>query len=103
MVYVLTTVLGLLIAALQYQLWLGDYGIARLEQLKGAVAAQNQENDRLRQRNGILLAEVVDLQRGTSAVEERARSELGLIKPGEVFYQVIENSRRPPAGSAVPR
>lgn len=103
MVYVLTTVLGLLIAALQYQLWLGDYGIARLEQLKGAVAAQKQENDRLRQRNGILLAEVVDFQRGTSAVEERARSELGLVKPGEVFYQVVESAPVAMARSAVKR
>jgi cell division protein FtsB len=101
--YVLVAVLGSLMAGLQYQFWLGDYGVARLSQLNGTVEVQKQEIDKLRQRNGTLLAEVVDLQQGSAAVEERARSELGLIKPGEVFFQVVESAPRASAKSALQR
>jgi cell division protein FtsB len=103
MTYVVITVLAFVTAALQYQLWLGDYGVARLYQLRGAVAAQQQENSGLQQRNQVLVAEVVDLQQGSAGVEERARSELGMVKPGEAFFQVVENRGRPPEKSAARR
>jgi len=77
-------------AALQYALWLGDYGLIRLWQLDTTVNAQQEENDRLNVRNQRLHAEVIDLKKGNDALEERARSELGMIKKGETFYQVIE-------------
>ncbi len=76
--------------ALQYLLWLGDHGAIRLWQLDRAIQAQSEENDRLRQRNQKLHAEVVDLKHGSEALEERARSQLGMIKKGETFYQIIE-------------
>ena len=62
--------------------------------LQQRLDEQKQENAKLRQRNEALAAEVQDLKSGKEAIEERARSELGLIKPGEVFYQVVE----PPPG-----
>src|SRR3954471_16954000 len=58
--------------------------------LEKQLAEQKQENLRLKQRNEKLAAEVEDLKSGKEAIEERARSELGLIKPGEVFYQVVD-------------
>ena len=82
--------LVLLLAALQAKLWFGAGGLHEVDQLRRTVQAQQQENARLRQRNEALAAEVEDLKTGTAAVEERARSELGMIKPGEVFYRVVE-------------
>lgn len=87
---VLIGVLILLFAALQYALWLGDHGLARLWQMEKSMDKQHAQNERLSQRNQRLQAEVIDLKKGKEALEERARSELGLIKPGETFYQVIE-------------
>lgn len=81
-------------AALQYALWLGDYGLIRLWQLDTTVNAQQEENNRLTVRNQRLHAEVIDLKKGHDALEERARSELGMIKKGETFYQVIEPDSR---------
>ena len=85
-------VLGLiaLLIGLQGKLWFGQGGRPEVRQLQGRVATQRRENAELRKRNEALAAEVEDLKSGTEAVEERARSELGMIKPGEVFYQVIE-------------
>lgn len=75
---------------LQYSLWLGDFGLVRYWQLEERVQAQEQVNERLEQRNEQLQAEVIDLKHGTDALEERARSQLGMIKKGEEFYQVVE-------------
>lgn len=85
----------LLLAGLQAKLWLGEGGREDVETLRGSVAAQERENVGLRRRNATLSAEVEDLKSGSAAVEERARTELGMIKPGEVFYRVVEPS--PPA------
>ena len=79
-----------LLFALQSKLWLGEGGWSRARELQGTVAEQRAENARLQQRNDALSAEVEDLKSGESAVEERARSELGMIKPGETFYRVVE-------------
>ena len=83
-------VLLLILFALQAKLWLGVGGWRQAEALQGTVAEQRAENARLQQRNDALSAEVEDLKSGETAVEERARSELGMIKPGETFYRVVE-------------
>jgi cell division protein FtsB len=88
----------LLAAALQFRLWWGDGGLGEARELQERVGAQQQENARLQQRNDALEAEVEDLKSGEAAVEDRARSELGMVKPGEVFYRVVD----PDAGSAGP-
>ena len=79
-----------LLAWLQWRLWLGNGGAREVEALRAQVAAQTHENAGLKQRNDALAAEVRDLKSGVAAVEERARSELGMIKPGETFYRVVE-------------
>ena len=90
----------LLLAALvvlQVRLWAGEGGWREVEQLDAAVATQRRENARLQQRNEALTAEVADLKQGEAAVEERARAELGMIKPDETFFRVVE----PAAADAV--
>ena len=87
--------LGILIG-LQYPLWLGDGGALALWKLKREIAAQHSENGKLRERNLALEAEVRDLKEGYEALEERARAELGMVRRGETFYQMIENP--PPQG-----
>ena len=79
-----------LLAALQAKLWLGAGGLPDARALRDTVTAQRAENGRLQQRNDALSAEVEDLKSGEAAVEERARSELGMVKPGETFYRVVE-------------
>jgi len=79
-----------LLAALQAKLWLGSGGLPDARELQHTVKAQRAENARLQQRNDALSAEVEDLKSGEAAVEERARSELGMVKPGETFYRVVE-------------
>ena len=82
--------LALLLGWLQYRLWLGDGSWGEVTALQNQVAHQKRDNEGLQQRNDALAAEVEDLKSGESAVEERARSELGMIKPGETFYRVVE-------------
>ncbi len=82
-------ILLILLLALQVRLWTGHGGMREVRRLRQEVAEQTRENERLKQRNEALSAEVNDLKSGKQAVEERARSELGLIKPGETFYQVV--------------
>ena len=82
--------LVVLLGWLQYRLWLGNGGQREVLALQGQVARQEAENARLRQRNDALAAEVQDLKSGEAAVEERARSELGMIRPGETFYRVVD-------------
>lgn len=75
---------------LQYRLWFGNGGEREVKALRQQVQRQARDNQGLQQRNDALAAEVEDLKSGESAVEERARNELGMIKPGEVFYRVVE-------------
>ena len=82
--------LGLFVVILQYQLWLGDDSIRALNMLEEEVQAQQAVNDDLEARNRLLEIEVIDLKNGLEAVEERARSELGMIGEDEVFYLIIE-------------
>lgn len=91
-----------LVAVLQYRLWVGEGSLADVHGLKQEIVAQTAELERLRARNEELKAEVADLQNGEAALEERARDELGMIKPGEAFIQAIERPKpaRPPETSA---
>jgi len=93
---ILLLVLAALLAFLQYRLWLGNGGEREVAALKEQVARQEAENLRMQQRNEALKAEVEDLKSGEAAVEERARSELGMVKPGETFYRVIEDGKAAP-------
>jgi cell division protein FtsB len=86
----LIPVLVVLLVLLQYRLWFGEGSLPDVWQLQQQIEQQKAENEKLRERNAALEAEVKDLKQGMSAIEERARSELGLIKKGETFYQVIE-------------
>ena len=95
--FLLLVLLALLLAFLQYKLWLGSGGQREGAALRAQVARQEAENLKLQQRNEALKAEVEDLKSGEAAVEERARSELGMVKPGETFYRVIEEGNTSPA------
>jgi len=95
---VLLVLLAAMLVLLQYRLWLGEGGRRSVAALEQRVAEQAHENDGLKQRNDALAAEVEDLKSGEAAVEERARSELGMIKPGETFYRVVEPEDATPAG-----
>lgn len=92
----LIAVLIALLLALQYRLWVGQGSLAELSALTREILLQEAEIARLIARNQELQAEVVDLGTGVEAVEERARSELGMIQPGEIFIQVIERPKSPP-------
>jgi cell division protein FtsB len=82
-------VLILLVLLLQYRFWLGDGGMREVWRLREEVAAQQAENDTLKERNRTLMAEVQDLKHGKTAVEERARTDLGMVGTNESFYQVM--------------
>lgn len=90
-------ILLILIIALQLKLWTGQGGMREVWRLEQGVAEQEARNAELKARNDALAAEVANLKDGDEAVEERARSELGLIKPGETFYQVVPAPQQAPA------
>ena len=89
---ILTAILLALLAFLQYRLWVGEGSLAEVNNLKSEIDVLQQELVGLRKRNRALQAEVEDLRSGQAAIEERARSELGMIKEGETFYQVVSPS-----------
>ena len=88
-VKVLIAALGLILVGLQYRLWLSDDGMQEVFRLRTQIEEQRQENERPRDRNRTLAAEVQDLKKGTTAIEERARTDLGMIGKSETFYQVV--------------
>lgn len=96
---ILVGLLALMLVGLQARLWRGEGGRDAVAALQRQVDAQMHENGGLRQRNEALAAEVQDLKSGEAAVEDRARSELGMIRPGEVFYRVIDHpgAAQPPS------
>jgi cell division protein FtsB len=93
-VRIVILILFVILVMLQFKLWLGEGGVREVARLEERVKTQQQRNDELLQRNDRLQAEVEDLRDRLDAVEERARNELGLIKPAEEFYQVVP----PPPG-----
>jgi len=87
---ILISILLVLILLLQYDLWLGESSLITVWKLERMVEVQEQENQKLKERNSALAGEVLDLKKGKQAVEERARSELGMIKEGETFIQLVD-------------
>jgi cell division protein FtsB len=75
---------------LQYQFWFGDGGVYDTAKLQYRIESLKQKNLSLKERNQALKAEVLDLRQGYEAIEERSRTDLGLVKPGETFIQVID-------------
>ena len=86
---ILVAVLVLLLIGLQYKLWFGDGSLSEVVQLARELEIQKQKLQELEQRNKILEAQVLDLQNGLDAFEEKARNDLGMIKQGETFIQLI--------------
>jgi cell division protein FtsB len=89
---ILRIVAGLLFAALvvlQYRLWASPSGMREVWRLEQAIELQTEENERLANRNRTLAAEVRDLKVGKQAIEERARTDLGMVKANETFFQVV--------------
>jgi len=90
----LLAILLLVLVALQFKMWFGEGGYRDVQRLAERVEQQALENEALAQRNRELQAEVEDLRQGLEAIEERARSELGLIKEDEEFYQVVPSQEK---------
>jgi cell division protein FtsB len=95
-VKILAGILGALILAIQYPLWLGKGGWLRVWDVDRQVAAQRARNAQLEARNAAVAAEVRDLKQGLDAVEERARYELGMVRHDEVFFQIVEDKAPAP-------
>jgi cell division protein FtsB len=89
----LAAALLVLLVLLQYRLWFGDAGVREVNRLRSEIEQQKVENDALRDRNRTLAAEVQDLKKGTTAIEERARTDLGMVGQRETFYQVVPPPR----------
>jgi cell division protein FtsB len=86
---VFAAILLVIVALLQIRLWVSDDGVREVRRLGKAIEAQAQANLEQREKNERLAAEVKDLKEGLAAVEERARSDLGMVGPDEKFYQVV--------------
>ncbi len=97
---VLSLVLLALIALIQYPLWLGKGSWFRVWEVDQQIKSQRDKNAALQTRNNILDAEVRDLKQGLDAIEERARSEMGMIRQDEIFFQLLERGQSLP--SALP-
>lgn len=85
----LIAALLLMLLVMQYRLWVGEGSLAELHALRQELSERQSELQQMRQRNQELQAEVDDLKQGLEAVEQRARSELGMIREGETFYQIV--------------
>ena len=85
----ITLALLLFLALVHAELWFGDGGMPYTRRLQGQLTAHLKQNETQRQRNMRLVAEVEDLRQGLEMVEDRARNELGMVKPDEIFVQVV--------------
>ena len=94
---IFAAILGLTVMLLQYRVWVSDHGLREVSRLGAAVEAQAAANLEQRDRNRQLVAEVNDLKGGLTALEERARSELGMVGNSETFYQVVTRGTPAPA------
>ncbi len=90
---VLILVLLVMVIGLQYRLWVGEGSLAHVVRLNKQIEKQQAENDRLVERNRLLAAEVDALKQGTDGIEERARNQMGMIKEGETFFMIVDESR----------
>ncbi len=84
----------MLFVLLQYKLWFGDASVSDVMELKQTIKEQQAKNEQIKQRNAVLAAEVEDLKTGLEAIEERARSELGMIKEDETFIHIVEGDSK---------
>lgn len=98
----LVAFLVILVILLQYRLWFGDGNILEFRRLNERIEELRREGAKRRERNAALEAEVMDLKQGLDAIEERARQDLGMVKDGEVFVQVIDPHREDAAPPAPP-
>ena len=89
---IIAIILLVLLLLLQYRIWLGDGGLPQVLKLDAQIETVQHKVEQLQERNQALDAEVIDLKTGLQAIEERARSELGMMHKDDVYYQVIENS-----------
>ena len=80
----------ILLLLMQYEFWFSDGGMKTVWQLQKNITKQQKINDALDKHNQVLIAEIKDLQSGNAAIEARARNDLGMVKKGEVFYQVVK-------------
>lgn len=92
---IITIILAALILLLQYPLWLGKGGWLKVHDLGQQVEEQKLANQKLQERNALMDAEVRDLKQGTEAIESIARSQMGMIKQGETFFQYTEKQAEP--------
>jgi cell division protein FtsB len=99
---IFAVILGVCLVSLQYRLWMSDRGMREIWRLEQAVEAQKAANAEQRERNRQLLAEVTDLKVGLAALEERARSELGMVGNNETFYQIVTPATPAPAAAPTP-
>ena len=90
-------VLLLILVFLQYRLWIAEGSLAEQQRLELQVVEQTAINTELRERNAVLEREVLELQSGNGGVEQRAREQLGLVREGETFYQVVKQPDQPQA------
>ncbi|MDR1530014.1 MAG: cell division protein FtsB [Burkholderiales bacterium] len=100
---ILSLIFFVLIVISQYPIWLGKGGWLQVHAFRQKIEEQRSTNALLKSRNDALTAEVIDLKSGLEAVEERARSELGMIKKDEIYFQLqpIRQTEKPDAGNAV--
>ena len=88
--YILVVFLSVLLLVLQINLWTGKGSMQEVRQLEHDLAVQTKENQILKEKNQALFAEVKDLKRGLEAIDERARTEFGMIDKGETFFQIVK-------------
>ncbi|WP_448211972.1 cell division protein FtsB [Colwellia sp. MEBiC06753] len=91
---IITAILLIFIVVLQHRLWFGKNSIPDYLELKEEVARQQADNNNNRQRNKLLYADTDDLKSGVEAIEERARNELGMIKPNETFFRIVPADKK---------
>ena len=99
---ILAGILVFALVLLQYRLWLSEQGLREVSRLQSAVDTQAAANHEQSERNRQLAAEVTDLKGGLAALEERARSELGMVNSSETFYQVVRANTPPPSAPVAP-
>jgi cell division protein FtsB len=99
---IFAAVLAIALILLQGRLWFSDKGLREVSGLKASVEAQRAANQEQTERNRQLSAEVANLKTGLTALEERARSELGMVSASETFYQIVRTNTPAPAAPATP-
>lgn len=87
-------VLIILLAVLQYRLWIGEGSLAHAHRLEKEIKLQQAENDRMQERNRIMDVEVEELKTGLDTIEERARNDIGLIKKDETFFMLMDENQQ---------